>query len=74
MPWRSNDKTGIQTLVDFFLRYGGGALQIQYLTMLGAHSSYWASADFIRFVVVEVGRRLGRPGTVAGVRRRKARG
>lgn len=60
--------------IDWFLKYGGGALEIQYLTMLGAHSSYWISRDFVRFVVVEVGRRLGREGTVMGTRavKRKA--
>ncbi|OCK83271.1 DDHD domain-containing protein [Lepidopterella palustris CBS 459.81] len=54
--------------VDFFLKYGGGALEIQYLTMLGAHSSYWISKDFVRMIVVEVGREFGREGTVAGMR------
>ncbi|EON61294.1 hypothetical protein W97_00507 [Coniosporium apollinis CBS 100218] len=54
--------------IDWFLKYGGGALEIQYLTMLGAHSSYWISRDFVRFVVVEVGRGLGREGTVPGMR------
>lgn len=54
--------------VDFYLRYGGGALEIQYLTMLGAHSSYWVSRDFVRMIVVEVGREGGRGGTVAGMR------
>lgn len=50
--------------IDFFLRYGGGPLEIQYLTMLGAHSSYWLSKDFVRFVVVEAGRELGKKGTL----------
>ncbi|KAF1817114.1 DDHD domain-containing protein [Eremomyces bilateralis CBS 781.70] len=60
--------------VDFFLRYGGGALEIKYLTMLGAHSSYWLSRDFTRMVVVEVGRRVGRDGCIAGMRAVKKRG
>jgi len=54
--------------IDFFLRYGGGALEIQYLTMLGAHSSYWLSKDFVRFVVVETGREAGRKGTLEVMR------
>ena len=54
--------------VDYLLRYGGGPLEIQYLTMLGAHSSYWLSREFARMVVVEVGRMPGREGTVPGMR------
>ncbi|KAF1989501.1 hypothetical protein K402DRAFT_372296 [Aulographum hederae CBS 113979] len=54
--------------IDFFLRYGGGPLEIQYLTMLGAHSSYWITRDFVRMIVVEVGRKEGREGTVPGMR------
>lgn len=54
--------------VDYFLRYGGGPLEIQYLTMLGAHSSYWLSRDFIRFLVVETGREPGREGALEGLR------
>jgi hypothetical protein len=54
--------------IDFFLRYGGGALEIQYLTMLSAHSSYWISQDFVRLIVQEVGRPLGREGTLESMR------
>ena len=54
--------------VDYLLRYGGGALEIQYLTMLGAHSSYWLSREFARMVVVEVGRVPGREGAVPSMR------
>ena len=57
--------------VDYFMRYGGGPLEIQYLTMLGAHSSYWLSRDFVRFVVMEVGRRPGRDGTLPAMRAQK---
>ncbi|KAH9870630.1 hypothetical protein IAQ61_006107, partial [Plenodomus lingam] len=60
--------------IDFYLRYGGGPLEIQYLTMLGAHSSYWLSRDFVRMVVVEVGRGVGRGGTVEGMRVRRGGG
>ncbi|KAH9810776.1 phosphatidic acid-preferring phospholipase A1, contains DDHD domain, partial [Teratosphaeria destructans] len=62
--------------IDFFLRYGGGPLEIQYLTMLGAHSSYWLLKDFTRMIVTEVGRPPGREGTSFGMRavKRKERG
>ena len=43
-------------------------MEIQYLTMLGAHSSYWLSREFARMVVVEVGRVPGREGTVPSMR------
>jgi hypothetical protein len=54
--------------IDYFMKYGGGPLEIQYLTMLGAHSSYWLSKDFVRMIVVEVGREEGRAGTVREMR------
>lgn len=54
--------------IDFFIKYGGGPLEIQYLTMLGAHSSYWTLRDFVRFIVVETGRQPGRKGTAVGMR------
>lgn len=54
--------------IDFFLRYGGGPLEIQYLTMLGAHSSYWLLKDFTRMIVLEVGRASGKAGTLTGMR------
>ncbi|KAF2222307.1 DDHD domain-containing protein, partial [Elsinoe ampelina] len=53
--------------IDFMVRYGGGPLEIQYLTMLGAHSSYWLLKDFVRAVVVECGRPEGREGTLRGM-------
>ncbi|KUJ23112.1 uncharacterized protein LY89DRAFT_605829 [Mollisia scopiformis] len=46
--------------VDWVLTSGGGPLEIQYINMLSAHSSYWGSPDFIRFIVIEVGRKPGR--------------
>lgn len=60
--------------IDFLLKYGGGPLEIQYLTMLGAHSSYWLSKDFVRMIVLETGRRPGREGALMGMRavKRKA--
>lgn len=54
--------------IDWLLKYGGGALEIQYLTMLGAHSSYWLSRDFVRMIVLELGREPGRDGTLMGMR------
>ncbi|KAI4837631.1 hypothetical protein E4T44_08243, partial [Aureobasidium sp. EXF-8845] len=54
--------------IDYFLKYGGGPLEIQYLTMLGAHSSYWLLKDFVRMIVLECGRGLGRDGTILGMR------
>jgi hypothetical protein len=56
--------------VDWFLTTGGG-LEIQYLNMLGAHSSYWVSADFIRLIVVEVGRTPGRNHALPNMRAAK---
>jgi hypothetical protein len=57
--------------IDYYLKYGGGPLEIQYLTMLGAHSSYWISRDFVRLVAVEVGRRFGKEGTILAMRAQK---
>ena len=65
--------------IDFHLASGGGPLEIQYLSMLSAHSSYWISRDFVRFLVVEIGRlgrdgedgKVGREGTVPVLRARK---
>lgn len=57
--------------VDFFLRYGGGAFEIQYITMLGAHSSYWYLKDFVRLIVTETGREKGTKGTFLGLRAAK---
>jgi hypothetical protein len=54
--------------IDYFMKYGGGALEIQYLTMLGAHSSYWLSRDFVRMIVLEVGRGSGKEGTIERMR------
>jgi hypothetical protein len=45
--------------IDYVLSSGGGPLEIQYLNMLGAHSSYWILRDFVRFLVMECGREPG---------------
>lgn len=54
--------------IDYTLRSGGGPLEIQYLNMLSAHSSYWILQDFIRFLVVEVGRKPGKSETLSGLK------
>ncbi|KAG0651325.1 putative phospholipase [Hyphodiscus hymeniophilus] len=46
--------------MDYCLSSGGGPLEIQYINMLGAHSSYWASPDFIRMFCTEIGRKPGK--------------
>lgn len=58
--------------IDYFLATGGGPLEIQYLNMLGAHSSYWTSPDFIRMLVTEVGRRPGKTNTLPNMKAVKA--
>jgi hypothetical protein len=58
--------------IDYFLSSGGGPLEIQYLNMLSAHSSYWSSADFVRMVVTEVGREPGRSHTLPNMKVVKA--
>lgn len=60
--------------IDYFLSGGGGPLNIQYLNMLSAHSSYWSLTDFVRFVVVEVARRQGRNGALPAFRAEKKKG
>ncbi len=57
--------------IDYYMKYGGGPLEIQYLTMLGAHSSYWLSKDFVRMIAIEVGREVGKEGTVQSMRAMK---
>lgn len=60
--------------VDFSISGGGSALNIQYLNMLSAHSSYWILPDFVRFVVLEVGRMQGRDATLLAFRSEKKKG
>jgi hypothetical protein len=55
--------------IDFLLSPGG----IQYLDMLGAHSSYWISSDFVRFLVMELGREPGKEGTLPILQAQKKR-
>ncbi|KAL7928832.1 DDHD domain-containing protein [Trichoderma chlorosporum] len=58
--------------IDWFLRSGGGPLEIQYLNMLSAHSCYWSNIDFIRMLCFEIGRRPGRTNTLPAMRAVKA--
>ncbi|KAF3173975.1 hypothetical protein TWF225_005811 [Orbilia oligospora] len=59
--------------IDWYLKAGAGMLDSEYLNMLGAHSCYWESKDFVRFIVVECGRRKGRDGVVEGMQCEKKR-
>ncbi|KAG6180713.1 hypothetical protein E4U10_007450 [Claviceps purpurea] len=58
--------------IDWFLRSGTGPLEIQYLNMLSAHTSYWVNQDFIRMLCVEVGRQPGRSYSLPSMRAVKA--
>ncbi|KAK5988718.1 putative phospholipase [Cladobotryum mycophilum] len=58
--------------IDWFLRSGGGPLEIQYLNMLSAHTSYWTNMDFIRMLCIEIGRKPGRTNTIPAMRAVKA--
>ncbi|KAK1985100.1 DDHD domain-containing protein [Colletotrichum cereale] len=58
--------------IDYYLRFGGGPLEIQYLNMLSAHTCYWTSRDFIRMLCMEVGRKPGRGNTIPAMRAQKA--
>ncbi|KAL4932920.1 DDHD family phospholipase [Aspergillus undulatus] len=60
--------------VDYFLSGGGGALNIQYLNMLSAHSSYWTLTDFVRFLVIEIARKQSRDGVLPALRAEKKKG
>jgi hypothetical protein len=60
--------------IDYYLRSGGGPLEIQYLNMLSAHTSYWTNMDLIRFLCVEVGRMPGRQHALASMRAVKVKG
>ncbi|OAA44361.1 DDHD domain protein [Metarhizium rileyi] len=58
--------------IDWILRSGGGPLEIQYLNMLSAHTSYWINQDFVRMLCLEVGRRPGRKFSIPAMRAIKA--
>ena len=57
--------------IDYTLKSGGGPLEIQYFNMLSAHSSYWILQDFVRFLVVEIGRKPGKDHTISSFKARK---
>ncbi|KAI8624610.1 DDHD domain-containing protein [Xylariaceae sp. FL1651] len=58
--------------IDYFLRSGSGPLELQYLNMLSAHSSYWMNHDLIRMLCQEIGRQPGKENTVPMMRAVKA--
>lgn len=61
--------------IDWFTGSLGALLENQYINMLGAHSSYWESRDYARFLVMEAGRKPGRENVVQGIRAvKKGRG
>lgn len=57
--------------IDYYLSGGGGPLNIQYLNMLSAHSSYWTLSDFVRFLVIEIARKQGKDYTIPAFRAEK---
>lgn len=57
--------------IDYFLRSGGGPLELQYLNMLSAHTSYWVNHDLIRMLCVEIGRNPGKRNTLPSMRAMK---
>ncbi|KAI5923838.1 DDHD domain-containing protein [Camillea tinctor] len=57
--------------IDYFLRSSGGPLEIQYLNMLSAHSSYWTNNDLIRMLCMEIGREPGKANTLPEMRAMK---
>ncbi|KAI1480529.1 DDHD domain-containing protein [Daldinia eschscholtzii] len=58
--------------IDYFLRSGGGPLELQYLNMLSAHTSYWVNQDLIRMLCMEIGRNPGKANTLPAMRAVKA--
>lgn len=58
--------------IDWFLQSGGGPLELQYLNMLSAHTSYWYNHDLIRMLCVEIGRKPGKANTLPAMRASKA--
>lgn len=57
--------------IDYTLHSSGGPLEIQYLNMLSAHSSYWTMRDFVRFLVMEIGRKPGKSETMNSMKAAK---
>lgn len=57
--------------IDFYLRSGTGPLEIQYLNMLSAHTSYWTRMDLVRLLCIEIGREPGRANALPAMRAMK---
>lgn len=57
--------------IDYTLQSSGFSMGIQYLNMLSAHSSYWNMQDFVRFLVVEIGRKPGKSETLNAMKAAK---
>jgi hypothetical protein len=53
--------------IDYFLKPAEGP-EIQYLNMLWAHGSYWSNLDFVRLLVMELGREPGGRHALGGMR------
>ncbi|KAI1178155.1 DDHD domain-containing protein [Nemania sp. FL0916] len=58
--------------VDYYLRSGSGPLELQYLNMLSAHTSYWVNHDLIHMLCQEIGRKPGKENTLPALRAMKA--
>jgi len=58
--------------IDYFLKSGSGPLELQYLNMLSAHTSYWVNQDLIRMLCQEIGRKPGKENTLPALRAVKA--
>ena len=54
--------------IDYNLLSGGGPFGFEYINMLSAHSSYWTMRDFVRFLVVEIGRLPGKGETLSSIK------
>ncbi|KUI73881.1 hypothetical protein VM1G_09225 [Cytospora mali] len=54
--------------VDYYLRSGSGPLELQYVNMLSAHTSYWTNHDLVRLLCMEIGREPGRANTLPALR------
>ena len=60
--------------IDYYISGGGGPLNIQYLNMLSAHSSYWILPEFVRFIVIEIARRQDKNSVLLALRAEKKKG
>ncbi len=53
--------------IDYFLKAAEGP-DIQYLNMIWAHGSYWSNLDFVRLLVMEIGRESGAENALAAMK------